>query len=129
MSIGRSLITVLLNLIVACSVAGTGSASSRVVPLWLKAAEARTLHGFYGARLVHTDYVWYPRKVAVIWEFSGIEYCGSCTGSYGAKPPGGRAIRVSYDRATHRAWGEPREATIGFCDAPGLPPRSFCLRR
>jgi hypothetical protein len=96
------------------------------VPRWLKASETRTLDsGFGHARPIHTDYIWYPHKVAVIWEFSHIVICGTCSAPSNASLPRGRVIRVSFNRTTHRM-GD----ALQFCAArDSSPSRAVCLRR
>ena len=100
--------------------------ASRPVPQWLRAAETRTLDGGLGhARPIRTAYIWYPQKIAVIWEFDHIVVCGMCSAPSNASLPRGRVIRVSFDRKTHRmgdAWQ--------FCEATrSSPSRAVCLRR
>ena len=110
--------------LVVASVASS-SASMRPVPQWLKAAETRTLDsGFGHARPIHTDYIWYPHKVAVIWEFNHLVVCGMCSAPSNALLPRGRVIRVGFERKTH----QPGNA-MQFCESRGSSPsRAFCLR-
>lgn len=116
-------------ILIAASVASS-RASARPVPAWLKATETRTLdRAFGGARPIHTDYIWYPRKVAVIWEFNHVVICDSCSAPSNASLPRGRVIRVSYDRHTHRQGGGSDGIAVRFCAGKGLPPRTACLRR
>jgi hypothetical protein len=96
------------------------------LPRWLMPAEIRTLdRGFGGARPTTTWYKWYPRKIAVIFEFRHVVICGACSAPSNASLPRGRVIRVSYDRQTHREGG-----SLMFCESKGsFPPLSRCLRR
>ena len=111
---------------------GSVSASCNVgtllprVPQWLKAVETRTLDRVFGhARPIHTATIWYPHKVAVIFEFKRVVICGACSAPSNALLPRGRVIRVSYDRRTH----QPGNA-MQFCESRGSSPaRGLCLRR
>jgi hypothetical protein len=96
------------------------------LPRWLVNAEMKTLDRvFERARPIHTYYVAYPRKIAVIFEFKRVVICGACSAPNNASLPRGRVIRVSYDRQTRR----PGNA-MQFCESKGsFPPRSWCLRR
>ena len=111
--------------LIAASVA-SGSASSRPVPQWLKAAETRTLDTVFGhARPIRTTYIAYPHKIAVIWEFNHLVICGTCSGPDNASIPRGRVIRVSFSRQTHQL-GD----AFQLCETRGLSPaRALCLRR
>jgi len=111
--------------LVAASVA-SGSPLVRPLPQWLKAAETRTLDtGFGGARPIHTVHLWYPHKIAVIWEFSHVVVCGTCTAPSNASIPRGRVIRVSFSRETHELGN-----AMQFCESRGSSPaRALCLRR
>jgi len=71
-----ALVGVLCVVMVSAPVASS-RASVRRVPQWLMAAETGELdHVFGGARPIRTDYLWYPRRVAVIWEFGRVVVCG-----------------------------------------------------
>ena len=96
------------------------------LPHWLKGAETQTLERVLGgATPVHTYYVSYPRKIAVIFEFKRVVICRTCSGPTAASVPRGRLIRVSYDRRTHRLTD-----AMQFCESRGsYPPRALCLRR
>ena len=100
--------------------------SSVLLPRWLANAETQTLDRvFERARPIHTYYVSYPRKVAVIFEFKRVVICGACSAPSNASLPRGRLIRVSYDRQSHKPGN-----TMQFCESKGsFPPRSWCLRR
>lgn len=125
-------ITSTTALAVTIGLSGNASAASqraltgtRAVPPWLKMAESHALHSFFGGRLTHTYYIWYPHKVAVIFEFNRVVVCGGCSAPSNAMLPRGRAIRLTYDRRSRRAGN-----MIQFCETRhGLPPRSNCLRR
>jgi len=127
--------TVVKALVLASAVlavaAPASSASSTTVPAWLRAAEHQTLDRvFGGARPVHTVYISYPRKIAVIFEFNKVVICGACSAPSNASLPRGRVIRVSYDRKTHRLGGASDGFAMRFCESRGAqPPRAQCLRR
>jgi hypothetical protein len=96
------------------------------LPRWLKSAETQTLEGvFGGATPIHTYYISYPRKIAVIFEFNAVVICRTCSGPTNATVPRGRLIRVTYDR-------QPQSLSGGmqFCESRGkVPSRALCLRR
>ncbi len=96
------------------------------LPRWLMPAEKQTLDRvFGGASPIHTTYIPYPRKIAVVFQFDHVVICGTCGGPSTSSIPRGRVIRVSFDRATHRLNG-----TMQFCESRGtLPPRALCLKR
>ena len=108
----------------ALAVIATPAAPS--LPRWLPGAEQQTLAAvFEGAKPIHIDTISYPRKVAVIFEFSHVVICGLCSAPSNALLPRGRIIRVGYDRETHRITGG-----YQFCESRGTsPPRASCLRR
>ena len=132
---GRTALALLAALVVLCVVmisapVASSRASVRPVPQWLMAAETGELdHVFGGARPTRTDYIWYPRKVAVIWEFGRVVVCGGCSAPSNASLPRGRAVRVRYDLRTHRQGGAADGIVMWFCVGKGLPPRAACLRR
>jgi hypothetical protein len=103
-----------------------GGTSLRPVPQWLGAAETRTLATDFGqARPIRTDYISYPLKIAVIWQFNHVVVCNVCGGPSNATIPGGRVIRVSFGRLTHRLGN-----AMQFCESRGSSPaRALCLRR
>lgn len=111
--------------------AQTRTAALLPLPRWLHGAELRTLDRvFGGARPVHTVYIPYPHKIAVIFEFDHVVICGACSAPSNASLPRGRVIRVSYDRKTHLQGGTADGVAMQFCEARnGQPPRSLCLRR
>jgi hypothetical protein len=96
------------------------------LPHWLVAAEKGALDRvFGGATPIHTYYISYPKKIAVIFEFKGVVICRTCSGPSRATQPRGRVIRVSFDRQTHQLNGP-----MQFCESRGaLPRRALCLRR
>jgi hypothetical protein len=118
--------------VAASATGGTAPASPRLLvsPSWLHKAETLTLNRvFGGARPVHTVYIPYPRKIAVVFEFDRVVICGACSAPSNASLPRGRVIRVSYDRTTHRQGGAKDGIAMQFCEARnGQPPRSLCLR-
>jgi len=127
----RRLISLVLGATLGGPLAASGLAvttRSELLPLphWLMPAETRTLDRvFGGARPSHTWYASYPRKIAVIFMFDRVVVCGACSAPSNASLPRGRAIRVSYDRQTHRQAG-----AMMFCESKGsYPPLSWCLRR
>jgi hypothetical protein len=118
--------------VVAASATGRttpASPSLLVLPPWLHKAETLTLNRvFGGARPVHTVYIPYPRKIAVVFEFDHVVICGACSAPSNARLPRGRVIRVSYDRTTDRQGGTNDGIAMQFCEARnGRPPRSLCL--
>jgi hypothetical protein len=69
-------------------------------PQWLKARERQTLRSMFGgAEPLRTHYLWYPRKIAVVWEFDHFVNCLRCSHPPGTRT-GGKVIRVSFDRVT-----------------------------
>jgi hypothetical protein len=102
------------------------SDQGRRVPPWLRVAEEQALDRvFGGARPIRTYRIWYPRKIAVVFEFDRVVICGPCSGPTAANVPRGRAIWVGFDRRTHRLGG-----AIRFCEVRGSwPPLAWCLRR
>lgn len=108
------------------ALAATDAPTAPLRPRWLPGAERQTLHVvFEDAKPIHIDYISYPRKVAVIFEFSRVVICGLCSAPSNALLPRGRVIRVGYDRETHRISGG-----YQFCESRGgSPPRALCLHR
>jgi hypothetical protein len=108
------------------SVASTERSGLLPLPSWLKPAETQTLDRvFGGARPIRTWYASYPHKIAVTFVFNRVVICGACSAPSNANLPRGRAIRVSYNRQTHKESGAMR-----FCESTGSsPPLSSCLRR
>ena len=121
----------LIALALAGSVAGGAAAAPEggtllPLPHWLSAAQKQTLDKVFGGeKPVHTYYVSYPRKIAVIFEFDRVVSCRTCSGPSNASVPRGKVGRVSFDRDTHRLNGSMR-----FCESVGdKPPRALCIRR
>ena len=94
-------------------------------PHWLAGAQKLLrVRVFGGATPIHTDYIPYPKKIAVIFEFNRVVICRACSSPTRATQPRGRVIRVSFDRHTHRVTG-----SMQFCESRGaLPRRALCLR-
>jgi hypothetical protein len=124
----------LLALVLAASVAGSARAATQgaalpppvLLPHWHPAVKKQTLDKvFGGAKPVRTFYVAYPRKMAVIFEFSHVVICRTCSAPSNVSIPRGKVIRVSFDRQTHRLNG-----SMQFCESRGTKPsRALCLRR
>lgn len=120
----------LLTLALAGSATGGALAAQRatLVPLphWLPGQVKHTLElVFGGAKPIHTYYISYPRKIAVIFDFNHVAICHTCSTPSNASIPRGKVIRVSFDRQTHRMNG-----SMQFCESRGTtPPRDLCLRR
>ena len=129
------LLTLLVVLAIALGTAlpsGSFAAVDRshrlLLPHWLKAAETQTLDRvFGGATPIHTYYISYPRKIAVIFEFKRVVICRTCSSPTRSTQPRGRLIRISYDRQTHKFLNEDG---IRFCESKGsFPARALCLHR
>jgi hypothetical protein len=122
-----------LALVTAMVVAPAASlAASRFVPpRWLPIAERSLLtRAFGGAKPVRTHYISYPKKIAVVLEFSQIVICGMCSSPTAASQPRGKVVRVSFDRRTHRLSGASDGWALRFCEVRDRkPPKSLCLRR
>jgi hypothetical protein len=101
------------------------------VPSWLKASELQTLRTvFDGATPVHIDYIAYPKKIAVIFAFSHVIYCGVCSSPIGAALPHGRVAGVSFDKKTHLSGYGSNSWGMRFCEVDGnIPPKQACLKR
>jgi hypothetical protein len=117
-------------LLFAGGCAGTrlaGAPHERPVPRWLTESDARFLDGIFGGgALLRVHYLWYPRKLAVVFEFKRVAICGACSAPSNALLPRGRFVRITYDRRTRRM-----EPGLMFCERGRSrePSRSFCLRR
>ena len=124
--VGLKVPVVLVVATIAAMVAATGRASAGSTPPWLKIAQGQTLNRvFGGVKPIRVHYIWYPRKVAVIFEFNRVVVCLPCHAPRNAARPRGRVIRVSYDRRTHAKHGGMR-----FCESRDRwPLRAWCLRR
>ena len=105
--------------------AATTKPSLLPLPSWLPAAERQKLrHVFGGASPIHTTYIRYPRKIAIVFEFNHDVICGRCSAPTNASLVRGRVIRFTYDLKTYADDG------VMFCARNGLwPPREDCLRR
>ena len=100
-------------------VGGVAARPDQTNPPWLKTAERTTLaRVFGGAKPVTTAHVMYPNKIAVVWRFDHPVVCRLCSAPQGSAV-GGRIIRVSFDRSTHRWTGALRACTT----------LAICLRR
>jgi len=56
------------------------AATRFVPPVWLLSAEqSLLLHAFGNAKPVRVDYIPYPKKIAVIFEFNKVAICGMCS--------------------------------------------------
>jgi len=122
-----------IALVAAMVVAPTASlAASRFVPpRWLAIAERSLLvRTFGGAKPVRTDYISYPTKIAVVFEFNRIVICGMCSSPTAQSQPRGKVVRASFDRRTHQISGASDGWAMRFCEVrDGKPPKSLCLRR
>jgi len=121
----------LLLVLLALSAVGAGSASAFVPPRWLLASEHLALTRIFGgATPVHTYYIPYPKKIAVVFEFDHVVRCGICSSPSVATQPRGKVIRVSFDRRTHGLTGASNGWAMQFCEVDGKkPPKSACLAR
>lgn len=119
---------VCLGVLAAFLFAGAAQAKARPdEPAWVRAATQQMIKSnaaTYGANPVLVSYLSYPRKIAVVIEYDRIVYCG-CGGPTARATPGGRVVRVSFDRASHQFNSEFR-----FCEVRGAsPPLAACLAR
>jgi len=106
---------------VATVVSGAFAAAERsvIVPLprWLKGAETQTLDKvFGGAKPIHTYYISYPRKIAVIFEFKNVVICRTCSGPSAAAVPAWSGQLRRPDTPAERPDAVLREP--GFASAP-----------
>ena len=107
----------LVGLVALAFVSGGGARTHGASnPPWLKTAERSTLsHVFGGAKPIKTSYVNYPNKIAVVWKFDHAVTCRLCSAPQGSAV-GGRIIRISFDRSTHRWTGALRAcSTMQVC--------------
>jgi hypothetical protein len=96
-------------------------------PTWLGPAERTLLAGtFGGAAPVRVDYIPYPKKIAVVFEFGRVVVCGACSAPSSASLPRGQIVRVSFDRSTHRLGGASDGWAMQFC-SPATRARCFHL--
>lgn len=124
----RALASVVLATVVGCVAAASAAARTPPVPRWLMNDETQFLTRVLArAEPSHVYYLEYPKKVAVVFEFSRVVICGGCSAPSNAMLPRGKMIRVTFDRRTHIA----RAADgIRFCEVKGAyAPASECLRR
>jgi hypothetical protein len=96
------------------------------IPSWVEGSAEQTLNRVFGNPVVVASWnIPYPKKIVVVWEFQAITVCRTCSAPSKAARPRGRAVRVSFDRRTHRLTGN-----IRFCEARGItPPLRACLTR
>ena len=112
------------------SLATAFSVLAFVPPAWLLQAEHTLLVRTFGnAKPVHVDYIPYPKKIAVVFEFDHVVICGLCSAPSNASLPRGKDIRVSFDRRTHQLGGAKDGWAMRFCGARGELPKSACLHR
>jgi hypothetical protein len=107
------------------------AASRFVPPGWLaSAAQSLLVRMFGGAKPVRVYYIPYPKKIAVVFEFSQVVICGMCSSPTTGSQPRGKVVRVSFDRRTHQLGGASDGWAMRFCEVRGdQPPKSVCLRR
>jgi hypothetical protein len=100
-------------------------------PRWLLRAERSLLNrAFQRARPNRVHYIVYPKKIAVVFDFSHAVICGMCSSPTTASQPRGRVLRVSFDKRTHLLSGATDGWAIRFCEVQGhTPPKSACLHR
>ena len=108
-----------------------GIAARFVPPAWLPGAEQSLLgRTFGGAKPLRVYYIPYPKKIAVVFEFTHVVICGMCSAPTAASLPRGKVVRVSFDRRTHGLTGASDGWAMRFCEVRGdQPPKSMCLRR
>ena len=111
--------------------AAFAQAASFRPPRWLVRAEHTLLaRAFADAKPKRIDYIPYPKKIAVVFEFDHVMICGACSSPTSSDQPRGRVIRVSFDRRTHHLTGASDGWAMRFCQINGnRPPKSACLRR
>jgi hypothetical protein len=102
------------------------SVTPRLVPSWLAAAQGQALSRIFGhPKVLHIFHIWYPNKVAVVFEFQISETCRTCSGPSQSAIPHGRIVRLTFDRRTHRIG-----SALQFCEVQdGAPALAVCLRR
>jgi hypothetical protein len=106
-------------------------ATSRLAPTgWLPQAQSALLvRAFGGAKPIRVYDIPYPKKIAIVFEFSHVVICGICSSPSARSQPRGRVIRVSFDRRTHQLGGTPNGWAMRFCEIrDGNPPKSVCLQ-
>ena len=122
----------LIAVIASTSVPMASPASQRFAPpRWLLRAERSLLdRAFRHAMPMKVHYIPYPRKIAVVFEFSHVVICGMCSAPTAASQPRGKVLRVSFDRRTHVLSGASDGWAIRFCEViENTPPKSNCLHR
>jgi hypothetical protein len=122
----------LVAIIVSVSVPVTSQAAKVFTPPpWLLRAERSLLNrSFQHAFPSRVHYIVYPKKIAVVFEFSHVVICGMCSSPTTASQPRGRVLRVSFDKRTHSLGGATDGWAIRFCEVQGhTPPKSACLHR
>ena len=130
--VSNVLAAIIISLVFAAAATACGRSrrveSAEQAPAWLKASERQTLRAVFGnARPIEVAYISYPKKIAVIWTFRRFVACGLC-GSPTDRPIGGRVVRVSFDRQTHRLAGAGDGWAMQFCESAGdSPPKRACL--
>jgi hypothetical protein len=67
-------------------------------PSWLLHSERQFLVGFGGVRPRHVDYIAYPKKIAVIFEFNRVVICGACSAPSNLQLPRARVVRIAFER-------------------------------
>lgn len=120
-----------LTLVVVAAPSSAAASSRFVPPAWLLNAERTLLLRTFGnAKPTHVYSIAYPKKFAVVFEFSHVVICGTCSSPTSASQPRGKMIRVSFDRRTHQLGGAAGGWAMQFCEVRGgMPPKSMCLRR
>jgi len=126
----RRLGVALSLLVVTASAPSASPATPRFTPPnWLLTAERSLLdRAFEHAKPIQVHYIPYPKKIAVVFEFSHVVICGMCSSPTAGSQPRGKVIRVSFDRRTHHLGGASDGWAMRFCEAKGSkPPKSACL--
>lgn len=120
-----------LSLVLAAAPPAAVASSRFVPPAWLLSAERTVLLRTFGnAKPAHIYYIPYPKKIAVVFEFSQVVICGLCSSPTSGSQPRGKVIRVSFDRRTHQLGGATDGWAMRFCEMRGgKPPKRMCLRR
>ncbi len=127
----RWAITALLAALTSAALAPPPLAGRFSPPKWLLNADrALLVHTFGNAKPIRVDYLPYPKKIAVIFEFNHVVICRACGSPSSGSQPRGMVIRVSFDRRTHQLAGASNGWAMQFCEVGGgRPPKSACLHR